>query len=324
MNNIINLIYIKEYSIMNFSIIKHIPFGRAFVLPFAASVIFCTSACNAEVIEIEETAEYVVGDNETRIAATEAVISLARRRASEKAGVYLESYSKTENLAITKDQIQVMSASIMKDKESPDVKTMLTASGAIKLNATIKVLVDTSLITEQESNLKTRTNSDDKYAALEESYKQLAAELLALKQSMSEKSTNTGTFSQNSTKNSSIDKYKTTHQANSDTIFAKYFDPNTDKPLDRTEWCLYYELYADGLGPITPSYIHVQSKEPHERAIKGPHSKEQCWRWVPVELGGQGDLHIRLSADKKYYEFFKEGNAKTVYKMRVRRKAQKI
>lgn len=112
----------------------------------AITILFClilgSLVCQASSITITETAEYAMGDGETKHVASQRAIELARRQASEKAGVYIESYTKTVNHTIEIDEINFISASIMRDIEKPSIKTILTNSGDIHLIATIVVEIN--------------------------------------------------------------------------------------------------------------------------------------------------------------------------------------
>ena len=65
------------------------------------------AADNAVTIIAEGT--YILGDGETASAAEQRAFDNAKRSASEQAGVYIDSYSPTKNLQLSKDKVTVIS-----------------------------------------------------------------------------------------------------------------------------------------------------------------------------------------------------------------------
>ncbi|SFW39828.1 tetratricopeptide repeat protein [Selenomonas ruminantium] len=116
----------------------------------------------ASPIIVTESAEYTMGDGETKLVASQRTIELARRQASEKACVYVESYTKTINHVIEIDEVNFVSASIMRDVSSPVVKTTLTDNGDIRLVATVVVEINPDKIQDQINQL----HSNEKYKGI--------------------------------------------------------------------------------------------------------------------------------------------------------------
>ena len=56
----------------------------------------------------------ILGDNDTRTQAKDAAVKDAMRIAIEKAGVYVESYSETNDYQLTKDQVKMAAAGVVK------------------------------------------------------------------------------------------------------------------------------------------------------------------------------------------------------------------
>ena len=79
---------------------------KIFAVIFAAAIIFSCSTSFAEEL-IEASGTYVMDSrlDETPASATSRAREEAKRAAIEKAGVYLQSYSKTVDLALVEDEV---------------------------------------------------------------------------------------------------------------------------------------------------------------------------------------------------------------------------
>ena len=103
---------------------------------------------NAEIKTCEGIGEYVMSDFETPDIAKERAKQRAEQSAQEKAGVYVESFTKVENMTVTKDEIFTMTNGIM---QVFDVKyqTLPSTDGVgVMVRATIKANIDTSKVDE--------------------------------------------------------------------------------------------------------------------------------------------------------------------------------
>jgi len=71
--------------------------------------LFCLFACPGlgEADEIIAEGSYNMGDGETPTVAESRALLNAKRAALERAGTYVESYTKVRNFQLTQDQIQV-------------------------------------------------------------------------------------------------------------------------------------------------------------------------------------------------------------------------
>ncbi|MBI3585365.1 MAG: hypothetical protein HY096_15620 [Nitrospinae bacterium] len=78
-----------------------------------AIFLFFPSISLAETKEIISEGTYNMGDGETPSVAESRALLQAKRIALEQAGTYVESYTKVENLQLTKDEIQVLASGIM-------------------------------------------------------------------------------------------------------------------------------------------------------------------------------------------------------------------
>ena len=341
---------------------------KIFIIAFLLSTIM--TICHAQVVDIKESAEYIMGDGETKATATEKAITIARRRASERAGVYVKSYSKSDMGTLTNDEIEVVSASFMKDKEKPIVTTSLLSGGNIVLTAVVFVTIDTNeienyvnkLLQDKNKNEELeimKSDSENKYNQLLQNYEKLLEKLLDMEKQM--KKTNDSNKPRTEpmeSKSSNDDNYKKLQEdysrlqkqldALQKTIEAtentrkndinnngneidnfagkkktdiggiqveRFVDPNTGKTLNREDWCLFYA--------IKYKIAHLPNwGEYHEKDTKGHHVKKSCWNWVPVELGGRGNVHVRLSKDKQYFELYTDYESKTLKRIRVKQSNQ--
>jgi len=138
----------------------------------------------AEIVNIKETASYNMGDSETPSVATSRAIELARRQAGEKVAVYIESYSKSINNVLTEDVIKVTSASIMKDRVTPETRRSLDPDGSMNITATIDVIIDTDQIKGMLNRVIQDSKYKENYISVFKKNKQLEQELLGLKQAL--------------------------------------------------------------------------------------------------------------------------------------------
>ena len=103
-----------------------------------------SNVAHAEIKTYEGIGEYVMSDFETVEVAKQRAKAYAERNAQEKAGVYISSYTKSENLQIATDEIETMTATILKVS---DVKfTTVPIGEIIVYRATVKVDIDSNEI----------------------------------------------------------------------------------------------------------------------------------------------------------------------------------
>lgn len=93
---------------------------------------------------ITATGEYTMGDNDSPKIAKDAARQEAMRSASEQAGVYVESYSRTQNMQLTEDDVKVISASVLKILDEQATPTL--EDGVWRYTVTIRAEVDTDNI----------------------------------------------------------------------------------------------------------------------------------------------------------------------------------
>ncbi len=109
--------------------------------------------CFAEPHYITATGTYLMGDGETPAAAQDKALLNAKRSAIEQAGIYIESFSQTENLQLTKDEVTTLSAGLLQVTSSK-VQRTLTSDGALSFTAEITGLVTTDDIATLRLRLK--------------------------------------------------------------------------------------------------------------------------------------------------------------------------
>lgn len=109
--------------------------------------------CFAETRYITASGTYIMGDGETPAAAQEKALLNAKRSAIEQAGVYIESFSKTENLQLTKDEVNALSSGVLQITSST-VQRTLTSDGALSFTAEITCMATLDDISTMRQRLK--------------------------------------------------------------------------------------------------------------------------------------------------------------------------
>lgn len=119
-----------------------------------------TLPANAEIQTITSTGEYTMGEGETMPVAKERALAEAVKSAAEQAGVYVESYSRTSNLVLTKDEVNVLARGMVEvlDKHYDEPKY---SGSACYLRVTITARVDTGNIEALRSVLQSKSLAAD-------------------------------------------------------------------------------------------------------------------------------------------------------------------
>ncbi len=109
-------------------------------------VISCllSGVCLAAPQQITATGVYIMGENDSPKIAKDAARQEAMRSAVEKAGVYVESYSRTQNMQLTADDIKVISGAVLKVLTERAVPEL--SAGVWKYTVTLTCEVDTDKI----------------------------------------------------------------------------------------------------------------------------------------------------------------------------------
>lgn len=108
--------------------------------------LFCLLPVNTEAVPQQITASgaYIMGENDSPKIAKDAARQEAMRAATEKAGVYVESYSKTKNMELTADDVKVISGAVLKVLREQAVPEL--SAGVWKYTVTLTCEVDTDNI----------------------------------------------------------------------------------------------------------------------------------------------------------------------------------
>lgn len=130
--------------------------------------------CSAAPQLITASGVYVMGENDSPKIAKDAARQEAMRAATEKAGVYVESYSRTQNMELSADEVRVISGAVLKvlqEKADPELK-----DGVWKYTVTVTCEVDTDNI--DLKNLLENRNKLEKLQQERDALKKQNAELL--------------------------------------------------------------------------------------------------------------------------------------------------
>ena len=149
-------------------------------LIFAAVIMFSCSTSFAEEL-IEASGNYVMDSrlDETPASATSRAREEAKRAAIEKAGVYLQSYSKTVDFELVEDEVETVAARLLKiQSESSNVEVV--EKNLLKFTVTIKALIDEL----DENELKAIIQNKQSLAEETRKYKELQKDYDALKKQM--------------------------------------------------------------------------------------------------------------------------------------------
>jgi len=153
---------------------------------FLVVVLFLPLVAYAETITITESAKYIMGDGETPLIASKRAVELARRQASEKVAVHIESFTKSINNIITEDVIKTTSAAIMNDKHTPIIKRSTDSAGTFIVEATITVDIDTDKVMSLIDSAIKSKDYEEKYNELSSKNKELSSQNIELKKSLQE------------------------------------------------------------------------------------------------------------------------------------------
>ena len=131
--------------------------------------------------EIVSEGAYNMGDGETPSVAESRALLNAKRVALEQAGTYVESYTKVENMQVTKDEIQVLASGIM-EVEILDKKRTIVGDG-FRFWVKIKAKVNPDKIQEMAKRVKEKSVVED-YKTIQEAYDKSQKEIGELKKQL--------------------------------------------------------------------------------------------------------------------------------------------
>ena len=135
---------------------KELPISRRFPILIVLILLFFSSVSFAATQTIEADGSYQMGENDSIASAKEGAKNDALRHAAEQAGVYIRAYSKTQNLQMTDDEIEVVAANVMKVKKCDYIQEYI--NNTLVFHAHVVVTVDDSkfdsIIKHEKKNLK--------------------------------------------------------------------------------------------------------------------------------------------------------------------------
>jgi tetratricopeptide (TPR) repeat protein len=156
-----------------------------FVIMTIALFLFYPSHGFTAVKEIISEGAYNMGDGETPSVAESRALLNAKRIALEQAGTYVESYTKVENIQVTKDEIQVLTSGIM-EVEILDKKRTIVGEG-FRFWVKIKARVNPDRIQEMANKIQVRDRSFvDDYKKIQEAYEKSQKEIEGLKKQLAQ------------------------------------------------------------------------------------------------------------------------------------------
>src|SRR3990172_5870444 len=153
--------------------------GRVWVI-IIALFLFSPSLTFAETKEIISEGTYNMGDGETPGVAESRALLQAKRTALEQAGTYVESYTRVENLQLTKDEIQVLASGIMEVEILDKKRTVVREGEGIHFWVQIKAKVNPDKIEEMAKRVKEKSVVED-YKKIQEAYDKGQKEIEELK-----------------------------------------------------------------------------------------------------------------------------------------------
>ena len=96
---------------------KKFSVNRGFPILIALILLLFSSVSLAAIQTIEADGSYQMGEKDSIVSAKEGAKNDALRHAAEQAGVYIRAYSKSKDYHLTDDEIEVVSAQVMKGKK---------------------------------------------------------------------------------------------------------------------------------------------------------------------------------------------------------------
>lgn len=144
------------------------------------------ASVSAEIQTITTVGEYTMGDGETPSVAKQRALEQAIQAASEQAGVYIESYSKTNDFVLTKDEVSILARGVVEviNKQYDEPKIL---GNSFYFHVTITAKVNTDNIESVRKSLKDKSAVDD-LNRLQSAYEESQQEIEKLKQQLAQSS----------------------------------------------------------------------------------------------------------------------------------------
>ena len=118
--------------------------SRLIIVIFILQLLLCSKA-SAQPVTVKVTGEYTMSQFENLTLAKERAIANALRTAAEQSGVYVKSYSQTQNIQLTTDEVSALAAAILKIQEEKFEQRFLD-TGDLFIKVTITCLVSPKTI----------------------------------------------------------------------------------------------------------------------------------------------------------------------------------
>ena len=122
----------------------------------------CCSYVHAEKKIYHGYGEYTMSDYESPQIAEQRALSYARKNIMEQAGVYVRTYTRTQNMKVTDDQVYIATNSLLKIINQ-DKKTKTISGGGVHIEVYLTADIETDGINKmvKEENAKYDINYDD-------------------------------------------------------------------------------------------------------------------------------------------------------------------
>ena len=150
--------------------------------------LFFPAITSAEIRTYEGVGEYIMSDYETPEVAKQRAKVYAERNAQEKAGVYVNSYSKVENLQLVSDEIVTITNGILKVLNVDYKIVPMVEYGGIMYRATVQANIDTDKVDEWiAKGVEERSSLVEKNRELQRQIDEQEKLITELKKQVSEK-----------------------------------------------------------------------------------------------------------------------------------------
>lgn len=146
-------------------------------------VIIITIVCYAgnlfaAIKTIEESCEYVMGDNDTKLDAKRLCLIEGKRKILEKVGTYIESDTTVRNFSLTQDEIKTYATGLIKTVIVSEQMTFNGQNTVMHMN--IKADVDTSIFEAKMMEIHKDKKLSAKYSKMAEDYKKIERQIREL------------------------------------------------------------------------------------------------------------------------------------------------
>jgi len=154
-------------------------------LVLALVVLIVPNVSQAENKIITSEGTYTMGDGETPYFAESMALQKAKQTALEQAGIYIQSYTKTNNQDLTADEVQTVAGGVLEIEVLDRTRTL--AGAGLQFSVKIKAVVSPDKVETLVGKVRGKSVSQE-YKDLVHKYDALAQEISALKQSLASSS----------------------------------------------------------------------------------------------------------------------------------------